>query len=303
MEDRERISPCLSPPTLRIPISGIRRPGNNDVMFGRGGDTNYHEGNHRFRALIATHYKERYRNAKTREEKSIIGQEVVIHWRSSDPPGRFLTRTDASLGSNSLWHDVGDEMAFRKAIKILGEKTKRQRKSPPTRTHNQTSEYMEPARSQSFLPLAIATAGTSQSRRELESSGEVLSTAQGTSRSTSNPDAATTMSFQQSVQEPILPSTHASGRIQDSDETLDDVVGKFCFIQGPRGQLLLGDGSWTIERIAATVPNAASLTAMFDSEGASNGTGAREVSQAKEEQTEKWTEAENGQKRDRKDNK
>ena len=81
-------------------------------MFGRGGDTNYHIGNHRFRLHIDK-YRQRYK-AASRKDKGVIVEEVVDNWRSKTPPGRFLTRTDPTLGDGSLWHDVGDQVARKK---------------------------------------------------------------------------------------------------------------------------------------------------------------------------------------------
>ena len=84
-------------------------------MFGRGGNTNYHIGNHRFRVL-ADEYRRIYRSSN-RKEKAAVVKEVVDLWRSRDPPGRFLTKTNPELGDDSLWHDVGDELA-RKKVKL-----------------------------------------------------------------------------------------------------------------------------------------------------------------------------------------
>lgn len=43
-------------------------------------------------------------------------------WRELDPPGRFLARIDPSR-ADSLWEDVGDEMACKRAGRTLGEKS------------------------------------------------------------------------------------------------------------------------------------------------------------------------------------
>lgn len=102
------------------PMENIKHPGMNDVMFGRGGDTNYHIGNHRFR-VVADKFRERYR-AACRRDKATVGYEVVQAWRSKETPGRFLTRTNPELGDDTMWHDVGDEVALKKAAKILSEK-------------------------------------------------------------------------------------------------------------------------------------------------------------------------------------
>ena len=84
-------------------------------------DTNYHIGNHRFRVLADGH-KGSYQ-AASRKDKAIVVLEVVQCWRAKNPPGRFLTRTNPELGDDTLWHDVGEEAALKKAAKILSEKT------------------------------------------------------------------------------------------------------------------------------------------------------------------------------------
>lgn len=101
-------------------MSGISHPGMNDVMFGRGGDTNYHIGNNSFRHLVET-YREKYWAASNRKEKSQIIAAIIGGWRTQDPPGRFLAKTDPDKGDESTWHDVGDQVAGRKASKILSE--------------------------------------------------------------------------------------------------------------------------------------------------------------------------------------
>lgn len=48
-------------------------------------------------------------------------RDIVRAWRRQNPPGRFIARTDPSNKEGSLWEDVGDEMAWRKAAKVLSE--------------------------------------------------------------------------------------------------------------------------------------------------------------------------------------
>ncbi|CAB9523104.1 expressed unknown protein [Seminavis robusta] len=116
---KDEAKPSKSEKDKKKDLSGIDHPGKNDVMFGRGGDTNYHVGNHGFRTL-AEGYTQRYHEA-SRKEKALIVQELVNSWRNRDPPGRFLARTDPHLGDASLWHDVGTDAALKKAAKILSE--------------------------------------------------------------------------------------------------------------------------------------------------------------------------------------
>jgi hypothetical protein len=91
-----------------------------DVKLGRGGDANSHIGNIKFRQLISQ-YKPRY-TAASRSNKPLVAEEVVQIWRNLDPPGRFLIRTDPSLGDDSTWHDVGNRRARKKASQALREK-------------------------------------------------------------------------------------------------------------------------------------------------------------------------------------
>lgn len=91
-----------------------------DVKLGRGGDANSHIGNVKFRQLIGQ-YKPRYM-AASRSNKPFVAEEVVQIWRNLNPSGRFLIRTDPSLGDDSTWHDVGDRRARKKASQALREK-------------------------------------------------------------------------------------------------------------------------------------------------------------------------------------
>eukprot|EP00566_Odontella_aurita_P014245 CAMPEP_0113590866 /NCGR_PEP_ID=MMETSP0015_2-20120614/36921_1 /TAXON_ID=2838 /ORGANISM="Odontella" /LENGTH=530 /DNA_ID=CAMNT_0000497123 /DNA_START=817 /DNA_END=2405 /DNA_ORIENTATION=- /assembly_acc=CAM_ASM_000160 len=119
------------------PVAGISKPGPNDVLCGRGGGTNNHTGNIRFRKLVNKH-KMSYL-AATKVEKPKVAREVVKIWRAMDPPGRFLARTsgDGDKGeekkspgggkdgkdSGVVWHDVGDKKAREKASQCLRERT------------------------------------------------------------------------------------------------------------------------------------------------------------------------------------
>jgi len=106
---------------FQYPMKGIDYPGMNDVMCGRGGGTNHHIGNIRFRQLV-NEQKLRYL-AASKVDKPKVSTEVLQIWRALNPPGRFLTKTDASKGDDSLWHDVGDKKAREKASQCLRERT------------------------------------------------------------------------------------------------------------------------------------------------------------------------------------
>jgi len=96
------------------PVVGITTPEMNDVLYGRGGGTNHHVGNRKFRVLI-DEFKPRYLKAK-RVDKPLIAMEVVNKWRSQKPPGRFLKEKDKK------WCDVGDPRAREKTSQALREK-------------------------------------------------------------------------------------------------------------------------------------------------------------------------------------
>ena len=99
----------------------IEHPGMNDVMCGRGGGTNNHIGNVRFRQLVNGH-KLRYL-AATKSEKPMVSREVVTIWRGLNPPGRFLKQNPSEDGKSGKWFDVGDKKAREKASQCLRERT------------------------------------------------------------------------------------------------------------------------------------------------------------------------------------
>jgi len=106
----------------------------NDVLLGRGGFTNNHTGNRRFRQLVQQYQLQYFHASKM--EKPAIASMIVHTIRSSNPPGRFLkkskmdevttTTTDAddeSVSSGgSSWKDVGDLRAREKVSQALREK-------------------------------------------------------------------------------------------------------------------------------------------------------------------------------------
>lgn len=78
-------------------------------------------GNIRFRQLVAQHKVDYITAAKG--EKPAIALHVVNTWRSMNPPGRFLQKSNPELGDESCWHDVGEKEARKKASQCLREKT------------------------------------------------------------------------------------------------------------------------------------------------------------------------------------
>lgn len=98
------------------PMVDIKEPSGNDVLYGRGGGTNHHEGNKRYRKMVELR-KVDYVNSK-RLDKPLVALDIIRQWRDQKPPGRFL-KLDESSG---LWSDVGDKKAREKTSQALREK-------------------------------------------------------------------------------------------------------------------------------------------------------------------------------------
>mmetsp|Transcript_14763 Transcript_14763/g.21673 ORF Transcript_14763/g.21673 Transcript_14763/m.21673 type:complete len:547 (-) Transcript_14763:2894-4534(-) len=103
-------SPGAHLPYLRVMKSDLTC---NDVLCGRGGGTNSHEGNRRYRTIVNDRRPE-YLCAKKRE-KAVIAQEIVCFVRQQG--GRFLEKKDA----RGVWVDTGNEKAIKKTLQALRE--------------------------------------------------------------------------------------------------------------------------------------------------------------------------------------
>lgn len=107
---------CPAPPTK--PIQYIRGYNSMDVLCGRGGHTNNHQGNHSYREMVKCR-KDRYLRAKKRD-KPLVASEIVELVRKRG--GRFLQRCNGTdLAGEGLWVDIGDERAKEKACQALRE--------------------------------------------------------------------------------------------------------------------------------------------------------------------------------------
>lgn len=104
------------------PLDNIKEPHKNDVLYGRGGGTNHHPGNKRYRIMVECR-KVDYVSSK-RLDKPLVALEIIREWRAQDPPGRFL-KMDEHTG---LWNDVGDKKAREKTSQALREKAPSLRK-------------------------------------------------------------------------------------------------------------------------------------------------------------------------------
>ena len=94
------------------PLKNIADPHDHDVLYGRGGGTNHHPGNKRYRKMVEDR-KVDYVNSK-RLDKPLVALEIIKVWRNQEPPGRFL-KLDEKTG---LWNDVGDKKAREKTSQV-----------------------------------------------------------------------------------------------------------------------------------------------------------------------------------------
>lgn len=97
--------------------------GPDDCLLGRGGKTNSHEGNRRFRQLVLDHQAE-YLNAR-KTDKSLIARRIVeiVHGRG----GRFLRKAAAAAAAEAgseevcVYVEVPDKKAVEKTSQALRE--------------------------------------------------------------------------------------------------------------------------------------------------------------------------------------
>lgn len=116
--DSENALSLASPSKTPVPEAT-----DNDVLFGRGGMTNSHPGNRRFRDIIALHRPDYIRAVKM--DKPAVARKIVRSIRMGHPRGRFLKK-----GEDGHWYDVGDRTAAEKTSQGLRERSnaeKRQR--------------------------------------------------------------------------------------------------------------------------------------------------------------------------------
>lgn len=89
----------------------------NVPRCGRGGLTNHHKGNKRFRDIVALHRADYVRAPKI--QKPSVARVIVRAIRNGEPPGRFLRKDDKT----GKWVDIGDKKAAEKTSQALREKT------------------------------------------------------------------------------------------------------------------------------------------------------------------------------------
>ena len=148
-------------PQLHVPPRGIgpiQEPNVNDVLCGRGGRINAHEGNVQFRDLVNANKKNYLAKTTKKLEKAHIAAGLVEHTRSMNPPGRFL-KEDSDTG---LWYDIGDAKAIKKAGQALREDAPDIREDDSD--DDRTSPKVDRSKRKSKSPSRTAAAVTDDSR-------------------------------------------------------------------------------------------------------------------------------------------
>jgi len=119
-----------------IPASteGIKFYSRNDVLCGRGGGTNVHPGNRRFRDLINAN-RRAYLKAR-KNDKPNISRSIVRTVREMN--GRFLKKDDKA----GLWFEIGDDGAREKTSQALRQRAPEMRKILMEDEERQTQEQL-----------------------------------------------------------------------------------------------------------------------------------------------------------------
>lgn len=104
-------------------VRRIRTPSPQDVLSGRGGGINSHEGNKVFRELV-NQRKEEYNLAQNKKEKIAVALQVVRQVQQQLPvPGRFLQKDPTLAGGSGgqWWVEVNEAKALAKTTQALRE--------------------------------------------------------------------------------------------------------------------------------------------------------------------------------------
>jgi len=123
--------------------SGIKFYSRNDVLCGRGGGTNVHPGNRRFRDLINAN-RRAYLKAR-KNDKPAISRSIVRTIREMN--GRFLKK-DEKLG---LWFEIGDDGAREKTSQALRQRAPEMRKILFEDEHRMRTEQLARQQQQAAL--------------------------------------------------------------------------------------------------------------------------------------------------------
>jgi len=178
-------------------VRRIRTPNPQDVLSGRGGGINSHEGNKVFREWVHQR-KEDYNLAQNKKEKTEVAMEVVRQVQLQVPiPGRFLQKDPTVVGGNGghWWVEIDEGKALAKTTQALREG------APKIRQAHQTHATDE--------VTASTSTKTAKKRKRKNSDASEDSTASvpemETEAETSVADATETMTLKQNNVSSSLP--------------------------------------------------------------------------------------------------
>ena len=125
---------------------GIKFYSVNDVLCGRGGGTNVHPGNRRFRDLVNAN-RRAYLKAK-KNDKPAISRSIVRAIREMN--GRFLKKDE----EKDLWIEIGDDCAREKTSQALRQRAPEMRKILLEDEHQQQVEQHMLMQRQQLMAIA-----------------------------------------------------------------------------------------------------------------------------------------------------
>ena len=152
----------------------IRNPGPADVLCGRGGGINAHDGNVAFRQLVQDQ-KERYNLASNKQEKAEISQDIVDH--VSNRSGRFLQRDESqpfsTAGKNTgWWVEIDGIKAIAKTSQALREGAPRIRAKAAKKPDKPTGKRSKRSTISAGASVSSRASDSSPPAREIEEPAE-----------------------------------------------------------------------------------------------------------------------------------
>ena len=189
-------------------LEGIANYETKDVLCGRGGGTNLHEGNRFYRELILSH-RRAYDDA-SKVMKPEISREIVMQIRERG--GRFLRK-----GKDDLYHDIGDAEAKAKTSQALRHRTFELRNTKdPDRVKANGRWKQSPARAKTASPT--------------------------TSRSSTSMPATKSMAMVPNLQDSTSSSTSSSSTAIDHQSLLREALRRQQFLEASRNSRFPSSG-------------------------------------------------------------
>lgn len=134
-------------PNAMVPLAEDFKPGENDVICGRGKKCYNHVGNEKFRRNVAFKL-DQYKVASSKLDKSFILSTIVTEVRKLSPNGGFVKKDPTS----GRWYEVGDFLAREKTSQAFRDALhENYRSSNKSKKKRRQEEQAKAAMSASFL--------------------------------------------------------------------------------------------------------------------------------------------------------